>query len=147
VSIDTSSNINSSLYETDFARRPLTVNILDNLGEVLATYGFNGDKVSMVDTNNDGVPDMLDHNSNGIPIDADLNSDGSVDTNQPLRRYSTTSYDEQGRVYQTDTYSINPTTGATEGTGTIASSIWYDHRGNQIASHTSGGVTNKMSYD
>ena len=102
----------ASDFENDGTHRPLTVNTLDAAGEVTATYQFDGDGVSMVDANDDGVPDALDLNGDGIPTDPDLNGDGTVDSTSPLRAYTETDYDDQGRVYQTIQFSVDPITGA-----------------------------------
>ena len=81
------------------AHRPITVSELDNLGETLASYAFDGDGIALSDF-----------------------ASGPRDTgNQILHAgrcppYSTTAYDEQGRVYETQTYSVNPVTGALETT-------------------------------
>ncbi len=91
----------SSLYETDGANRTLTVNTLDNMGEVIATSQYAADKMSMVDSNADGIPDAM--------------STGT------LTAYSTTAYDPQGRGYQTTTYSVDPSSGATNGSLTLVS--------------------------
>lgn len=113
--------------ETDGVHRPLTVNTLDNAGDVIATAQYDGDGTFMVDANGDGIPDGLDSST--------------------LRAYSTSDYDAQGRVYQTTTYSVDPSTGATNGSLTLVSYTWYDHDGNTIATWSSGGPMTKNTYD
>ena len=130
---------------------PLTLDVLDNLGEVTAQYQFddNGGTITLTDSNHDGVPDSLDHNGDGIPTDPDLNGDGIVDSTSPLRALTTYAYDELGRAYKTTQFSVDPTTGAisTASSSTIVSETWYDLRGNEIASYTTGSPMTKMSYD
>src|SRR5262245_17512826 len=53
--------------------------LIDNLGEVTASYRYDGDNVTIGDGNSDGVPDKPASN---------------------LRAKTTTDYDERGRAYR-----------------------------------------------
>jgi hypothetical protein len=57
--------------------------------------------------------------SNGVPV---------APSSSLLRAQMGLSYDDQGRVYQTQVYDVNPSTGAT-GSNTLATYFWYNHRG------------------
>jgi RHS repeat-associated protein len=63
-----------------------------------------------------------------------------------LRAQTTTSYDELSQVFRTDTFDVNPTTGAV-GANTLSTQMWYDPRGNVIATLSPGGLVTKDSYD
>jgi YD repeat-containing protein len=95
---------------------PLSVGTLDNLGEVTAVSRYDGDTIPLTDSNDE------------------------------LVAYSTTSFDDQGRVYQTHTYSVTPGTGAVS-TNALASETFYDHRGDEIAQSTPAGQWTKYAYD
>ncbi len=66
-----------------------------------------------------------------------------------LRSLTTIQYDEEGRPYHSIIYSVNPANGSysTVSAYTTVSDIWYDHRGDVIATHTSGQPMTKMTYD
>jgi RHS repeat-associated protein len=78
-----------------------------------------------VDANNDGVPDKPS---------ATL-----------LRAKATTSYDELGRVYSSQTYSVNQSNGNL--IGALETLTWYDSRGNVIKTSAPGGLVTKTAYD
>src|SRR5262249_49599121 len=73
--------------EDTSTHRPISYRELDNLGEVTAQEQYDGDGASIVDANSDGVPDKPS---------ASL-----------LRARRTSSFDDQGRVYRTQMYSVN----------------------------------------
>ncbi len=129
--------------ERDSVHRPLTVTVMDNLGEVLSTLRFDGDKTAMTDTNADGIPDGI----TVVDVDADGIPDGASASG--LQAFAAYNYDEQGRRYRSTRYSVNPTTGVldTTSSGTIVSNVFYDHRGNQVASVTAGGAMTKSVFD
>src|SRR5262249_7023802 len=56
------------------------------------------------------------------------------------------SYDEQGRVYQTLAYAVDPTSGAVSSTA-LATNDYYDLRGDLIAESQPGGLWTKSQYD
>ena len=59
---------------------------------------------------------------------------------------STMDYDNQGRVFRSTMYSVNPNSGAVSATG-IESDAWFDHDDNAIETHSSGGAFYKTVYD
>jgi RHS repeat-associated protein len=105
----------------------ITYRDLDNLGEVTANSTYDGDTVTISDTN--GVPNKP--------------------SSSLLRAKTATLYDDQGRPYETITYSVDPSNGSysTASSDTIVSNVWYDHRSDVIASHVSGSPTDKYTYD
>ncbi len=96
----------------------------DNLGEATAQSTYDGDNVTVTSTA--GVPDKPS---------ATL-----------LRSYSTAAYDEQGRVYNSRVFSVDPSSGAVSSTW-IATNNFYDRRGNTIKSASSGQAKQKVVYD
>jgi len=106
--------------------RPLTVHTLDNLGRLLVNSVYDGDTVSLVDSDADGVPDTL--------------------PSALIRAQSTNHYDGIGRVYLTETSIID------QSDGTIVSpdsenQAWYDNRGLLIKSKAPNGLVTKNVYD
>ena len=63
-----------------------------------------------------------------------------------LRSQEVISYDNQGNVYQDQTYSVNQTTGAVSSTA-LTAGTWYDADGNVIRSTSPGGPVVKNTYD
>jgi RHS repeat-associated protein len=110
--------------EDTATHRPISYNTYDNLDEVTQVQGYDGDGVAITTTG--GVP------------------------NQPaaslLRSQSTAAYDDQGRVYQTKTFSVNQSTGAVSSSALITND-WYNHRGQVMASLAPGGPIQKSKYD
>jgi len=98
---------------------------LDNLGEVTQRQQYDGDGVT-VSIGSDGVP---------VAPAASL-----------LRAQSGASYDEQGRVYQSQTFSVNPSTGAVSTTA-LTTNTWYGHRGQVLATAAPGGLVQKAQTD
>ena len=124
--VATKNAVASTEYTTDNTHF-ITYTDLDNLGEAMASYTYDGDTVTVSFTGS--VPDKP--------------------SSSLLRAKTSMLYDEQGRVFRTTKYSVDPSSGSfsTASTDTIVSNVWYDHRGEVVASHTSGGATNKMTYD
>src|SRR5690606_2096722 len=92
----------------------------------LTTTSYDGDGVSISDTNSDGVPDA---------------------PSSTLRRAKSENFfDERGRVYRTVTYSVDPATGNTAA-NYLTSDIWYDKRGQVIKQQSPGGPVSKTFYD
>ncbi|MBY0526219.1 MAG: SBBP repeat-containing protein [Gemmataceae bacterium] len=110
--------------ESTATNRPITYLEYDNLDEVIATRQFDGDAVTITSTS--GVP------------------------NQPssslLRAYATASYDEQGRIFSTDVYSVDPSSGSVS-SDSLTTNFWFDHRGNVIKASAPGGIVSKVQYD
>jgi RHS repeat-associated protein len=134
--VATKQGASSDGTETDGVNRPITINIYDNAGEVTATYTFDGDGVPMTDTDSDGVPDTLS---------GDLVTPGSGAA-PGLVAYSTSSYDDQGRIYESTVYPVDAANGTIGSTG-IVTDTWYDNDGNVLENHTSGGAFTKTVYD
>jgi RHS repeat-associated protein len=109
--------------ETDGVHRPISYTVYDNLNEAVTQEAFDGDGVAVTSTA--GVPDAPS---------ASL-----------LRAKSVSSYDTQGRVFQSTTFSVDPSTG-TVGSG-ITSNTFYDHDGNPLATYIPGQPTQKSVYD
>ena len=106
-----STSVNRQVYFTD----------LDNLGQAIATYQYDGDNVSISTTN-----------------PAKPSSSGLV-------AQSETKYDEQGRVHQQRKYSV--TSGGTVSANSLRTDYWYDMRGNVIKVAAPGGLVYKYQYD
>ena len=56
-----------------------------------------------------------------------------------LRAQEIDSYDDQGRVYQTQVFDVNPTTGAVSSSA-LTTNYYYDHRSDLIAESDPGGL-------
>jgi RHS repeat-associated protein len=105
----------------------------DNLDEVTEVQQFDGDGVTITSTN--GVP--------------------NAPSASLLRAETITSYDDQQRVYKTQTYSVDPSTGAVS-TNALTTQLYYNHRGQLIETRNPGlgepgasatGVVDKSQYD
>jgi RHS repeat-associated protein len=110
--------------ENDGTHRPIYYTTYDNLNEATSQARYDGDGVTINSVN--GVPQ---------PPDPSL-----------LRAYSTTEYDDQGRVFRTHNYDVNQTTG-TISTNSLTTNTFYDHRGNVIEKSHPGGQVTKTQYD
>jgi RHS repeat-associated protein len=110
--------------EDTTTHRPITYDTYDNLNEVTSHSQYDGDGVTITTTN--GVPNAPAANL--------------------LRAYSTTSYDDQSRVFQTNVYSVDPTTGSVSA-NSLVTRFFFDHRGNSIEQSDPGGLVNKTRYD
>ena len=101
--------------------RPITYHTLDNLGRATLSRVYDGDGVTLTTTS--GVPVAP---SSGLVAQTGLN------------------FDERGRVYRAETYSV--TSGAA-GSNTLKADAWYDPRGLVIKAAAPGGVVTKTAYD
>ena len=110
--------------EDDGVNRPIFYTTYNNLGEDVEDQVYTGDGVSITTT--DGVPDAPD---------ASL-----------LRAQTVYAYDDQGRVYQTQVYDIDPATGDVS-TDALTTNYYYNHRGDLIATSAPGGLWTKSVYD
>ena len=95
----------------DGVQRPITYDVLDNLGEVTAEYVYAGRGVAVSTT--DGLVDKPD---------ASL-----------LRSATNIAYDDQGQVYQLSQDNVNQTTGTDSG-ASATTNLFYDADGNLIQS-------------
>jgi RHS repeat-associated protein len=110
--------------ESDGTHRPIYVSTFDNLGEVTASQQYDGDSVQILDANGNYV----------APPAANL------------RAETDTSFDYQGRVYQTRMYSVDQGNG-TRSTNWLETDTWYDRRGNAIKVSQPGGQVTKDVFD
>src|SRR5579884_1588715 len=110
--------------ENDGVNRPILVTTYDNLDEAVETQQYLGDNVTPMIAN--GVLQAL--------------------SSSLLRAQEIDSYDEQGRLYQTQVSDVNPSTGAVSSSA-LTTKYYYDHRGNLIAESDPGGLWSKSQYD
>ena len=120
--LDSNGNPNPS-SETDAAHRLITYMTYDNLGEPTASRTYAADGVSLTDF---------------------ATWTSSTDASD-LRAYSTKTYDDQGRVYLAQIFSVDPTSGTVG--ASLATNTYYDHRGNVIETSAPGGIVTKHTYD
>lgn len=112
--------------EGDSLHRLIYYTEYDNLDEPIVQELYAGDAVIVGDFDNDGTPDRP---SSSI-----------------LRAQTLTSYDDQGRVYETSVSSVDPSSGSVASDGLISDFV-YDRRGNVIKTTEPGGLVRKYSYD
>jgi YD repeat-containing protein len=113
--------------EDTTTHRPIRYSAYDNLGEVVSSEQYDGDGVSLANwTYTSGVPNRPDATR--------------------LRALTTTQYDDQGRTYRTNTFSVDQSSGAVSA-NSLTSNTWYDHRGNVIKTSAPGGLVTKTTYD
>ena len=55
------------------------------------------------------------------------------------------SYDDRGRVFRAEMFSVDPTTGSFG--GSLKEDYWYDRRGNVLKHQAVGGLVSKATYD
>jgi RHS repeat-associated protein len=110
--------------ENDGTHRPIVYTTYDNLDEATLLQRFDGDGVTI--TSSGGVP--------------------QAPSASLLRAQTAVAYDDQGRQYQSQTYSVNPTTGAVSANA-LTTNLWYDHRGNVLKTAVPGGLVTKTKYD
>src|SRR5262249_19935723 len=110
--------------EDTTTHRPIMYYTFDNLSETTQVQQYDGDTVTI--TSSGGVP--------------------QAPSSSLLRAQTNTNYDDQGRVYLSQTYSVNPSTGAMSSTA-LSTNTWYNHRGLVIETSQPGGLKSKMSYD
>jgi hypothetical protein len=120
--VATKSGVQSS--ENDGVNRPIIVTTYDNLDEAIETQQYAGDGVTPSIVN--GVLQALDPSL--------------------LRAQEIDNYDDQGRVYQTQVFDVNPSTG-TVSTSALTTNDYYDHRGDLMAETDPGGLWTKSLYD
>jgi RHS repeat-associated protein len=113
--------------ESTSVNRPISYQVMDNLGEVTESDMYDGDGLSITtDSNSDGVPDKP--------------------SSSALRAQSTAAYDELGRAYQEKTYSVDPSTGSVS-TNALTTNHWFDNRGEEIKTAMPGGEVSKTAFD
>jgi RHS repeat-associated protein len=109
--------------EDTTTHRPITYTTYDNLDEATQVQRYDGDGVTL--TVSGGVP--------------------QAPSSSLLRAQAATSYDDQGRAYRTLAYDVNPSTGAV--TTSLATNVYYNHRGQVMAVSSPGGLWAKTLYD
>jgi RHS repeat-associated protein len=114
--------------------RPIRVTTYDNLGEAIQQQSYDGDQATVNVTTDASGNTTVSLLVNGMPV-----------TNR-LRAQSAASYDDQGRVYQTRTYSVGQTDG-TVSSNFLATNVWYSHRGQVLKTAAPGGLVSKTQYD
>jgi RHS repeat-associated protein len=110
--------------ENDGTHRPIGFTTYDNLDEVTQTQQYDGDTVSI-------------STANGQPQTPAANL---------LRAQASTQFDDQGRLFQSQVFDVNPSTGAVLGSP-LTTNDYYDHRGDLIAESAPGGLWDKTVFD
>lgn len=122
--VATKSGVETS--EASSTQRPIFYTEFDNLGQAIVSEQYDGDGVTIVDANDDGVPDKPD---------ASL-----------LRAKSTAEFDDQGRAFRTHVFLVDQSTGAVS-TDSLTSDYFFDQRGNVIKMAMPGGLVSKSRID
>lgn len=104
--------------------RPIAYCDLDNLGRCTTYSLYDGDQIIM--TFSGGVPQKP--------------------TSSRRRAQTETFYDEEGKAYQTKSYSVNQSDG-TLSSSALTTNSFYDRRGNEIKTSSPGGLVNKSAFD
>ena len=110
--------------EDSTTHRPITYYTLDNLGEVTETQQLRRRR---------GDDHQQRRRAAGPLVVAAAGQ-------------TVTSYDDQGRVYQTQEYSVDPSSGSVS-TYALTTNYYYNHRGEVIEESDPGGLVTKKSYD
>jgi RHS repeat-associated protein len=110
--------------EDTTTHRPIIYFTLDNLGEITQTQQYDGDGVTI-------------SSSGGVP---------SAPSSSLLRAQTATSFDDQGRVYLVQQYSVNPSNGSVS-TYALTTNYYYNHRGELIEESDPGGLVTKTTFD
>ena len=143
----TLSSTGSPVQAADTAYPVVTVTGLDNLGNALYQYTFSGDingsPISMASTganSGTGVPDQLvGQIAAATPGETSGNSPNLVAITQ-------NDFDTQNRIFETLTYSVDPTTGNVSQTA-LTTYTFYGPRGNAVATVSPTGLTTKDVYN
>ena len=131
-----------SSESTSGVYRPIYYYAIDNAGETLATYQYNGDGIDLGDFNSTALMPR----SGDVPAP---NADGSR-----LVAVNSTAYDAMGRAYQTSQYAITVGAGtypmiapALSPSPALTTDYYYDLLGNMIETIAPGGVVTKSVFD
>ncbi|MCI0460726.1 MAG: SBBP repeat-containing protein, partial [Gemmataceae bacterium] len=111
--------------ESTSVNRTILYWVYNNLDETTEVRQYDGDGVSIT-IGTDGVP---------VAPSASL-----------LRAKTTTAYDAQGRVYRTQVYSVDPSSGSVSSSA-LTTDLWYGKRGQLIKTAFPGGLVEKAQYD
>jgi RHS repeat-associated protein len=112
--------------EDSSVNRPLSYVELDNLGRAFAQSVFDGDGVSIIDVNADGVPDKP--------------------TAGLLRSSQISAFDSRGRAYRTEVVSVDQVTGMI-GVASLTVDTFFDARGNVAMVMTPNGPVTQSRFD
>lgn len=112
--------------ESTDVHRPILYTQYDNLGEPIEEDQYDGDGIAL---------STLGY-SDGVPV---------APSSSLLRAKSTSSYDDQGRVYESNSYSVNQSSGSVG--SALTTDMFFDHRGNAIATFSPDGQVTKAVYD
>ncbi|MFN7811278.1 MAG: hypothetical protein ACK5SI_01280, partial [Planctomycetia bacterium] len=112
--------------EDPSVHRPLTYLLYDNLDRVTLASIYDGDGVTIVDANADGIPDTP---AAGL-----------------LRRWQASFYDAQDRMYRTQERFVDQATGAV-GTPRLTTDLFFDRRGNVAAVYSPNAPVSQSRYD
>ncbi|MDY3558363.1 RHS repeat-associated core domain-containing protein [Gemmata sp. JC673] len=112
--------------ESTDVNRPLVAYMYDNLGQVTLTQTYDGD----------GVTPSISAGVLSLP----------AGTGTKLRAQTATNFDELGRAFSTQVYSVNTSNG-TVSTNSLVTSVWYDARGLVIKQSAPNGLVQKSVYD
>ena len=110
--------------EATDTNRPIEYLDYDNLNHVTTTRHYDGDGVSITSTN--GVP--------------------NAPSSSLLRAKSENRFDERGQVYQSLTYSVDPSSGSVSSSA-LVTQFWFDPRGLVIKQSSPGGLVTKLTHD
>ncbi|HEY7312113.1 MAG TPA: hypothetical protein VH643_22300 [Gemmataceae bacterium] len=110
--------------ENDGVNRPIILTTYDNLDEATQTQQYAGDGVT---------PQIINGVLQALPSNL-------------LRAQENDSYDDQGRLYQTQVFDVNPSTGVVSSSA-LTTNLYYDHRSDLIAESAPGGLWTKSSFD
>lgn len=114
-----------SYFQYDNLDRP--TNGESYAGDTVGLFDYNSefDKLDIIDTNDDGVPDRP--------------------SSSLLRAKSTTSYDGRDRAFRVQTYSVDPSSGIVG--NSVSTNTWFNKRSQVIKTSVPGGLVQKNSYD
>ncbi|MDB5295746.1 MAG: repeat-associated core domain protein, partial [Phycisphaerales bacterium] len=110
--------------EADDNAHPIAYADLNNLGQITASYAYDGDGVAVTETA-------------GVPVKPSASL---------LRAETVTSYDEQLRPYRTQTYSVDPSSGSVS-SNALTTNVFYDRRGLLVETAAPGGLVSKATID
>jgi len=118
--------------EDTATHRPIYYWLLDNQGEITAAYQFDGDNLNLNSFASTAVTDST-------PTSGSSN----------LRALTQYQYDDQGRQYEQQVFSVTPSgsSAGTVSTDSLNSFYWYDHNGNILKVLSPGGLVQKYAYD
>jgi uncharacterized delta-60 repeat protein/RHS repeat-associated protein len=118
-------------HESTSVQRSITMLTYNNLDEVTKSEQYDGDTIAITASVEEG-------GSGDSPV--------LVSASSALRAQTLTFFDDQGRVYKTQTFGIDPSSGSVS-TYALTTNTWFDPRGNVMKVSSPGGVVTKYTYD